>query len=112
MYRQTASSAGSARWAAKWANCGLNAHTRSAVASTIVVQNRSMASGLPSSGAGNVEGSGSRPTQSIDPDVAQAFCQAGVEPHQPSTVMAPVGQRSAASSTLVRSSSGGSSWRT
>src|SRR5918994_6864435 len=68
MYAHTASSEPSARWAAKWAIWGLNAQTRSAVASTIVKQKRSIASGRPSSGAGIRIGSGSRPTHSIDPD--------------------------------------------
>ena len=49
------------------------------MASTIVVQKRSMASAAPSNGAGKQAGSGSRPTQSIEPDEAQAAAQALVE---------------------------------
>src|SRR6478735_2159994 len=81
MYSHTRSSWCSARSAAKCATCGLNAHTRSAVASTIAQQNCSIASGAPSSGAGISEGSGSRPTQSIDPDASQALASLAWRPN-------------------------------
>ena len=44
-----------------------------------------MASGAPSSGAGNRAGSGSSPTQSIEPDVAQALASAVVEAQRQSS---------------------------
>src|SRR3954471_21359783 len=77
MWAHTRSSAPSARWAAKWAICGLNAHTRSAVASTMAMQNRSIADATSAgargtNGSGSCAGSGSRPMHSIDPDELHA----------------------------------------
>ena len=65
------SSWGSARCDAKNAICGLNAQTRSAVASTIASQNSQTGSALVSRTVGIRAGSGSRPTHIIDPDAAQ-----------------------------------------
>src|SRR5690554_5177140 len=65
------SSASSAPGAAKCAICGLNAQAYSAVASTMSRQNPNTESASPANRAGNLPGSGSRPTQTSDPDVSQ-----------------------------------------
>src|SRR5690242_9366769 len=66
MWAISRSSASSARSAAKWAICGLNAQARSAVASTIAAQNSNTASGRPCKCAGSLPSSGSRPTQTSE----------------------------------------------
>src|SRR6218665_3209670 len=66
MWAISSSSWSSARWAAKYAICGLNAITRSFVASTMRAQKSKMRAGSPRIVPGNFDGSGSSPTHSID----------------------------------------------
>src|SRR5215203_417252 len=66
MYAIKRCSESSADADAKYAICGLKAHTRSAVASTIDVQNSNIASPWLRRRAGNRVGSGSSPTHSSE----------------------------------------------